>query len=347
MKIQEQIGIRRTVEVARRFGVESPLGENLSLALGTSDLTLLELTSAYAALANQGTWMRPTAIRYVLDSHQKLLEENTPHGRQVISPELAYVITHMLEGTIERGTGVAAKSLGRPAAAKTGTTNDYSNAWFIGYTPRLSTGVWVGYDRPRSLGRDETGSRVAVPIWTAFMAAALAGTPVEPFSIPDGVVMVPVDLSAGGHVRAAGADGLRGGNGTQIACGPARNLPPATVRTEPPERPALPAPPVAAPPSQPVSNPASPPTPALPAGSAGQLTGRGDTDSCPILRASGNARQRGAERRHPPSAASEDRTQFRAVSLTISRRTRRAASLRSAPPRRARAFRPSARRTQR
>src|SRR5215813_2508984 len=155
VKVQEQVGIRRTVDVARRLGVESPLGENLSLALGTSDLTLLELTSAYAALANQGTWMRPIAIRYVLDSQRRLLEENTPQGKQVLAPEVAYVITHMLEGTIERGTGAAAKALGRPAAAKTGTTNDYSNAWFIGYTPRLATGVWVGYDSPKSLGRDE------------------------------------------------------------------------------------------------------------------------------------------------------------------------------------------------
>src|SRR6266542_2131926 len=102
VKVQEQVGVRRTVDVARRLGVESPLGENLSIALGTSDLTLLELTSAYAALANQGTWMRPTAIRYVLDPQRKLLEENTPQGKPVITPEVAYVATHMLRGTIER-----------------------------------------------------------------------------------------------------------------------------------------------------------------------------------------------------------------------------------------------------
>ena len=124
--------------------IESPLGANLSLALGTSDLTLLELTSAYGALANQGSWMRPTAIRYVLDAQGKLLEENAPAGRQAVSPEIAYVVTQMLRGTVERGTGAAAKTLGRPAAAKTGTTNDYSNAWFMGYTPTLATGVWVG-----------------------------------------------------------------------------------------------------------------------------------------------------------------------------------------------------------
>src|SRR6266446_6307042 len=198
IRVQERTGIRRTVDIARRLGVDSPLVENLSIALGTSDLTLLELTSAYGALANQGTWIRPTAIRYILDAQHKLLEENVPQGRQALPPDLAYVITHMMMGTVERGTGQAARALGRPVAAKTGTTNDYSNAWFIGFTPTLATGVWVGYDRPRSLGKDETGSRVAVPIWTTFMKEALAGKPVEDFPVPEGVVIMPVDLSASG-----------------------------------------------------------------------------------------------------------------------------------------------------
>jgi penicillin-binding protein 1A len=225
VKVQEQIGVRRTIDVARRLGVESPLGDNLSLALGTSDLTLLELTSAYGAFANQGTWMHPMAIRYVLDAQRKLLEENPPQGKQVLSPAVAYVMTQMLKGTIERGTGVAAKALGRPAAAKTGTTNDYSNAWFIGYTPKLVTGVWVGYDRPRSLGRDETGSRVAVPIWTGFMSQALAGTPAEDFSVPENVVLVPVDLSpSGGCVRPV-MMAFVSGTEPKMTCGAARYAP--------------------------------------------------------------------------------------------------------------------------
>src|SRR5437762_10372372 len=106
----------------------------------------------------------------------------------------AYEITHMLRGVVERGTGQAAKVLGRPIAAKTGTTNDYSNAWFVGFTTRLTTGVWVGYDRPRSLGKDETGSRVAVPIWVAYMGKILGDSPKEDFPVPDKVVLVPVDL---------------------------------------------------------------------------------------------------------------------------------------------------------
>ena len=225
IKVQERTGIRRTVDIARRLGVESPLQENLSIALGTSDLTLLELTSAYAALANGGAWVKPTAIRYVLDAQRKLLEENVPQARQALPPDLAYVITHMMKGTVERGTGQAAKALGRPVAAKTGTTNDYSNAWFIGFTPHLATGVWVGYDKPRSLGKDETGSRVAVPIWTAFMKEALAGKPVEDFPIPEGVVVVPVDLSASGTCAKPVTMAFLAGTEPKNTCGPARGRP--------------------------------------------------------------------------------------------------------------------------
>lgn len=198
VKLQERVGIDRTVAVARRLGIQSPFDENLTIALGSSDLSLLELTSAYGALPNQGVWVPPTAIRYITDAQGKLLEENIPVGREVLSLEVAYVITHMLKGVVERGTGMGAKTLGRPIAAKTGTTNDFSNAWFIGYTPKVVTGVWVGYDRPKSLGRDETGSRVAVPVWTSYMGKVLAKTPLEDFPIPEGIAFASVDLDPGG-----------------------------------------------------------------------------------------------------------------------------------------------------
>jgi len=223
VRVQERVGVRHTVDVARRLGVQSPLAENLSLALGSSDLTLLELTSAYGSLANMGVWVRPTPIRYVLDNQRKLLQENAPQGRPAVSPEVAYVMTHMLRGTIERGTGTGAKALGRPAAAKTGTTNDYSNAWFVGYTPHLATGVWVGYDRPRSLGKDETGSRVAIPIWTAFMAQALVGTPIEDFPVPERVVLMPVDLAVGGGCERPVVMAFVAGTEPRVGCGPARH----------------------------------------------------------------------------------------------------------------------------
>ncbi len=199
VKLQERIGVDRTIRVARRVGISSPLNADLTLALGSSDLSLLELTSAYSALANQGVWVEPTVIRYVTDAQGKLLFEDVPQGTEAMAPAVAYVITHMLEGVVERGTGQGANVLGRAIAAKTGTSNDYSNAWFIGFTPHVVTGVWVGYDRPRSLGRDETGSRVAVPIWTTYMSKVLAHTAKEDFPVPDGVTVVLVDEDPSGE----------------------------------------------------------------------------------------------------------------------------------------------------
>jgi penicillin-binding protein 1A len=211
--------------VARRLGIGSPLEPNLSLALGTSDLSLLELTSAYATLAHQGVWMPPTAVRYVTDVQGKLLEEHVPEGKEALSPEAAYVMTHMLRGVVERGTGQGAKTLGRPIAAKTGTTNDYSNAWFIGFTPRLATGVWVGYDRPRSLGRDETGSRVAVPIWTGYMGRILGDSPKDDFPVPERVVIVPVDLDPSNECVRVVPMAFVKGTEPAVTCGPRRPAP--------------------------------------------------------------------------------------------------------------------------
>jgi penicillin-binding protein 1A len=234
VKVQERVGLNRTIHVARRVGITSPLTTDLSLALGTSDVSLLELTGAYAALANQGTWVPPTAIRYVTDTHGKLTEEHAPQGREAMTPEVAYVVTNMLRGVVERGTGQAAKSLGRPIAAKTGTTNDYSNAWFIGFTPKIVTGVWVGYDKPRSLGRDETGSRVAVPIWVAYMTRILGDSPKDEFPIPDRVVQVPVDLDPSNECVRVVTLAFVKGTEPEIACGQRRQGVPAAPSTTPP-----------------------------------------------------------------------------------------------------------------
>jgi membrane peptidoglycan carboxypeptidase len=184
----------------------------------------------------------------VTDAQGKLLEEHTPEPREAVSPETAYVITHMLRGVVERGTGQAAKVLGRPVAAKTGTTNDYSNAWFIGYTPRLATGVWVGYDRPRSLGKDETGSRVAVPIWVTYMGKVLGDSPKDDFPVPERVTLAPVDLDASNEcVRVVTLAFVRGTE-PGVTCGARRQAVPG-----PSVDPAAPAPPPA---------PAVPPAPA-------------------------------------------------------------------------------------
>ena len=242
VKVQEQIGLNRTIRVARRFGITSPLGLDLSLALGTSDMTLIELTSAYGALANQGQWLPPTTIRYVTDAQGRLLEEHLPEPREAVPPETAYVITHMLRGVVERGTGQAAKALGRPVAAKTGTTNDYSNAWFVGFTPRLATGVWVGYDRPRSLGKDETGSRVAAPIWVNYMGQVLRDSPRDDFPVPDRVTLVPVDLDVSNECVRVVTMAFVKGTEPAVGCGARRQgVPGAPPEPAPPAVPPAPA----------------------------------------------------------------------------------------------------------
>jgi penicillin-binding protein 1A len=170
-----------------------------------------------------------------------------------MSPETAYVVTHMLMGVVERGTGQGARALGRPIAAKTGTTNDYSNAWFIGFTPRLVTGVWVGYDRPRSLGKDETGSRVAVPIWTTYMQKVLGESPKEEFPMPAGVTLVPVDLDPSNEcVRVVMMAFVRGTE--PEPCGPRRAVH-QSAGTPPEPDPAA---------SAPLAPPALPPAPGTP-----------------------------------------------------------------------------------
>ncbi|PYM20457.1 MAG: penicillin-binding protein [Candidatus Rokuibacteriota bacterium] len=231
VKLQERIGLSRTIHVARRVGITSPLTSDLSLALGASDVSLLELTGAYGALANQGTWMPPTAIRYITDASGKLVEEHAPQGREAMTPEVAYVVTSMLRGVVERGTGQAAKALGRPIAAKTGTTNDYSNAWFIGFTPKVVTGVWVGYDKPRSLGRDETGSRVAVPIWVAYMKGILGDSPKDEFPVPERVVQVPVDLDPSNECVRVVTLAFITGTEPEVGCGQRRQGIPAAPPT--------------------------------------------------------------------------------------------------------------------
>jgi membrane carboxypeptidase/penicillin-binding protein len=164
-----------------------------------------------------------------------------------------------LRGVVERGTGQAARVLGRPIAAKTGTTNDYSNAWFIGFTPRLATGVWVGYDRPRSLGKDETGSRVAVPIWIAYMGKVLANSPREDFPMPEHIVMVQVDLDPSNEcVRVVPMAFIKGTE--PLACGARPRVPSPLPPVDGVPAPALPpgsAPPQASP-AVPVSPPALP-----------------------------------------------------------------------------------------
>jgi penicillin-binding protein 1A len=197
VKLLEKIGVRSVIDFSRTIGIASPLNYDLSLALGSSSVTLLELSSAYGVFANQGMRLEPYGIIQVQGAGGQVLEQTLFEPRQVISKETAYMITNMLEDVIQRGTGQQARSLGRPVAGKTGTTNDYTDAWFLGYTPNLVVGVWVGFDDIRTLGETESGAHAALPIWIDFMREALKPLPVVPFEIPDDVLFVRVDPGTG------------------------------------------------------------------------------------------------------------------------------------------------------
>jgi len=180
----------RVVEYASRMGIRSPLNPYLSLALGTSEVTPLEMASAYGVFATLGVRAEPMAVTRVADRFGRVLEDNFPRRELVLSQEVAYVMTDLLKGVILRGTGQAA-AIGRPAAGKTGTTDDYRNAWFIGYTPSLSTAVWVGNDDNTPMRRVIGGS-VPAGIWASFMRVAVQGTPPDDWRKPEGVVVATV-----------------------------------------------------------------------------------------------------------------------------------------------------------
>jgi penicillin-binding protein 1A len=197
VKILKQVGVPYVISYAKRMGIESEMSPDLSLALGSSGLALSELTRSYAAFANGGSLVDPIFIHRVVDRHGRILEENGPAKKQVISKETAYVMTDLLKAVINEGTGWRSKALKKPAAGKTGTTNDLRDAWFIGYTPYMVAGVWVGYDDRKPMNQGETGSRAANPIWLYFMAEALKSRPSEDFPVPEGVVTEKIDAKTG------------------------------------------------------------------------------------------------------------------------------------------------------
>ena len=183
VKLAEKIGINSVVDMTKRFGITTPLPPYLPLALGAADMKLVEHVSAFTVFPNDGIRIDPHMIRRVTSYDGALLEEAHPEVHDVISPEVARTMTAMLEEVIQFGTGVQAKALGRPTAGKTGTTQDYTDAWFMGFTPQLTAGVWVGFDDKQiSLGKKETGARAALPIWLQFMKEALEGQPVLDFA---------------------------------------------------------------------------------------------------------------------------------------------------------------------
>jgi penicillin-binding protein 1A len=187
------------IEMARRLGIRAPLHPYPAMGLGAFEMTLLEMTSAYSVFPNQGVRVEPHLIEEVRDREGRILLADEPDrdAQQVLSPATAYQMTSVLEGVVAHGTGKAARRLGRPLGGKTGTTDDYSDAWFVGFTPDLTVGVWVGRDKKEAIGKRETGARAALPIWIHFLEAALADEPPRPFPRPGSVRLVPVDSLTG------------------------------------------------------------------------------------------------------------------------------------------------------
>ena len=239
VKILENIGVDYAIDYARKMGITSPLAPNLTLALGSSSVTPIELASAYAVFASGGYRVAPFFITRVVDGSGRVLEEFSPprvpvfssmssagnegideYGDapetgssfapvQVISPETAFIMTNLMQSVVASGTGQRARALGRPVAGKTGTTNDMKDAWFVGYVPQLVAGVWVGYDQERSLGAGGSGGQAAAPIWTEFMQRAMAGKPVQPFRTPANVAFALINPRSGRLARGGSEGGVQ------------------------------------------------------------------------------------------------------------------------------------------
>ncbi len=173
LKLASKVGINTVIDYAGRFGITAKLPPYLPVALGAAEITLLEQTSAYSVFPNDGVRVTPRYITRVTDYEGRVLEENFPDVKDAISSRTARIMTSMLREVVLHGTGVAAAKLPFPVAGKTGTTNDFTDAWFVGFSPSMTCGVWVGFDEKRSLGARETGARAALPIWMNFMTAAM------------------------------------------------------------------------------------------------------------------------------------------------------------------------------
>lgn len=184
LRLASKVGIKTVIDYAERFGITAKLPPYLPVALGSAEITLLEQTAAYSVFPNDGVRVTPRYITRVTDYEGRVLEEDFPEVKDAISARTARIMTAMLHEVVLHGTGVAASKLPFPVAGKTGTTNDFTDAWFMGFTPTMTCGVWVGYDEKKSLGAKETGAHAALPIWINFMSAAMAGRDPGDFQAP-------------------------------------------------------------------------------------------------------------------------------------------------------------------
>lgn len=227
VRLAQEIGMESVIDLARRFHIARGLQPFLASALGSNEVTALSLTTAYAMIVNGGHGIEPYLVERIQDRNGRTImrrdsrdcahcQDQGWHGQdapdladtrpEVTDPRLAYQMVSMLEGVVERGTAAAARSIGRPLAGKTGTSNDAKDAWFVGFSPDLVAGVFIGFDQPESMGGRETGGSVALPVWIEFMKGALEGMPPQPFRTPAGLQLVLVDAETG----------LLPGNGTRV-----------------------------------------------------------------------------------------------------------------------------------
>jgi penicillin-binding protein 1A len=225
VRLANDMGMKLVVEYAERFGVYDHLAPYLPMALGAGETTVMRMVSAYSVMANGGRQIKPSLIDRIQDRYGKTVYKHDERGcegcvatawanqpepelidnaEQVLDPMTAYQITSMMEGVVQRGTGYTVSELHRPIAGKTGTTNDEKDAWFIGFTPNLVAGLYIGYDKPQGLGHGATGGGLAAPIFKEFMRDALDGTPIVDFKMPEGMKVIAINRKTG--MRAAAGD---------------------------------------------------------------------------------------------------------------------------------------------
>lgn len=198
VRVMDQVGPAHVIQYARRLGLESPIPPYLAVALGAAEATLVEMTSAYSVFPNQGVRMRPYPITKVVDREGNVLEENRPEPKDAIRADTAFVMTNLLRGVVQRGTAAKAASLNWPLGGKTGTTDDYTDAWFIGFDPEVTIGVWVGLDQKKPIGQNMTGAEAALPIWMDVMKAWIGDRKEPPaFTPPGNIIFVNVDKATG------------------------------------------------------------------------------------------------------------------------------------------------------